>query len=73
MLEKLFAYGRTLARILPRYRESPADLPRLMAKRPAIMAAVGTYETALLLSGRIDSRLKALASLKASALVGCPF
>jgi hypothetical protein len=73
MLEKLFAYGRTLARILPRYCESPADLPRLMAKRPAIMAAVGTYETALLLSDRVDSRLKALASLKASALVGCPF
>jgi hypothetical protein len=44
-----------------------------MAKIPAIMAAVGTYETALLLSDRVDSRLKALASLKASALVGCPF
>jgi hypothetical protein len=73
MLEKLLAYGRTLAHILPRYREAPADLPRLMAKRPAIMVAVGTYETALLLSGRVDSRLKALASLKASALVGCPF
>jgi hypothetical protein len=74
VLEKLLAYGRTLAHIiLPRYRERPADLPRLMAKRPAIMAAVGAYETALLLSDRVDSRLKALASLKASALVGCPF
>jgi hypothetical protein len=73
VFDKLFAYGKTLARILPRYRESPADLPRLLAKTPAILAAVGTYETALLVSGRVDGRLKALASPKASALIGCPF
>jgi len=73
VLDKLLAYGKTLARILPRYRESPADLPRLLFKRPAILAAVGTYETALLVSGRVDGRLKALASLKTSALIGCPF
>jgi hypothetical protein len=70
---KLFAYGKTLLRNLPRYRESPAALPRLLVKRPAILAAVVTYETALLASGRVDGRLKALASLKASSLIGCPF
>ncbi len=69
----MLAYGRTFARILPHYRETPADLLRLLIKRPAILGAVGTYETALLSSGRVDSRLKALASLKASALIGCPF
>ncbi len=71
---KLLAYGKTFARRLPRYRESPlTDLLRLLVKRPAILTAVGTYETALLISGQVDSRLKMLASLKASSLIGCPF
>jgi hypothetical protein len=70
---KLLAYGKTFARRLPRYHESPTDLLRLLVKRPAVLAAVGTYETALLISGRVDGRLKSLAMLKASSLVGCPF
>ena len=69
-LDKLRAYGKTLART--RYRRMP-DLPRLLLKRPPIMAAVGAYETALLVSGRVDSRLKVLGSIKASSLIGCPF
>lgn len=73
IFDKVRAYGRAFARILPRRREVPADLLRLLAKRPALMGAVGTYETALILSGQVDSRLKALASLKSSALIGCPF
>lgn len=73
ILDRMRAYGRTFARILPRRHEAPADLLKLLLKRPAILGAVGTYETALLLSGKTDSRLKALASLKASALIGCPF
>jgi alkylhydroperoxidase family enzyme len=72
-LDKLRAAGKVFARRLPRYRESPADLLHLLVKRPAILTAVGTYETALLISGRIDSRLKSLAALKTSSLVGCPF
>ncbi len=72
-LDKLRAYGKVFARGLSRYRESPNDLPRLLIKRPAIAAAMGTYETALLVSGRVDGRIKALAMLKASSLVGCPF
>ncbi len=73
IFDKVRAYGRTFARILPRRREVPADLLWLLVKRPALMGAVGTYETALILSSQVDSRLKALASLKSSALVGCPF
>ncbi len=73
ILDKLLAYGKTFARRLPRYRESPDDLLRLLVKRPTILAAVGAYETALLISGRVDGRLKSLAMLKASSLVGCPF
>jgi len=73
IFDKVLAYGRTFARILPRYRETPADLLRLLLKRPALLGAVGTYETALMISGQVDSRLKVLASLKSSALIGCPF
>jgi hypothetical protein len=72
-LDKLRAYGRTFARVLPRYRETPTDLLRLLVRRPAILGAVGTYETALMVSGRVDSRLKVLAALKTSSLIGCPF
>lgn len=73
IFDKILAYGRTFARILPRYRQTPADLLRLLVRRPAILGAVCTYETALVVSGRMDSRLKALASLKTSSLIGCPF
>ncbi len=68
--DKLRGYGRAFARA--RYRRVP-DLLRLLLKRPAVLAAVGTYETALLVSGRVESRLKTLAQIKAASLVGCPF
>ena len=69
-LEKLRAYGKTLASA--RYDEVP-DPFRLLLKRPAILAGVGAYESALLVSSKVDSRLKALASIKTGSLVGCPF
>ena len=34
---------------------------------------ISAYETALLVSSKVDSRLKALASIKTGSLVGCPF
>jgi hypothetical protein len=70
LLDKLRAYGKTFARA--RYDEVP-DLFRLLLKRPAILMGVGTYESALLVSGKADSRLKMLATIKTSSLVGCPF
>lgn len=73
IFDKVHAYGRTFARLLPRRREVPADLPKLLVKRPALMGAVAVYETALMVSGKMDGRLKALASIKASSRVGCPF
>jgi alkylhydroperoxidase family enzyme len=69
-LSKLGAHARVFARLKSR---GVPDLLRLLLKRPAILVAVGTYETALLASSRMDSRLKALAALKASSLIGCPF
>ena len=67
---KLRAYGTLFARTRP--RQAP-ELARLLRRRPLLLAAVGAYEFATLASDRVDARLKALASLKTAALVGCPF
>ena len=43
------------------------------AHHPWIFRAYTGYEFALGRARRVDARLKALAGLKAAALVGCPF
>ena len=68
-LDELRVLGKIFAR--PRYEGVP-DLLRLLLKRPAILVGVSAFETALLASGKTDGRLKALASVKTSSLVGCP-
>lgn len=70
LIANLRAYGRVITRT--RDRRMP-ELVGLLARRPAIAAGVGAYETGLLVSGRVEARLKALAVVKTSALVGCPF
>lgn len=62
----------TLLRVMRRKKRPMQALP-LLRRRPALLLAVNTFETALLASGRLDLRLKALASIKTSALIGCPF
>jgi hypothetical protein len=64
---------RALARIVPRGRDNATDALRYLIRRPAPLAAVGGYETATLISNRVDPRLKYLAVLKTSGRVGCPF
>ena len=68
LLDKLCAYAKVL-----RSAKRPMETLRLLRRRPALLFAVNTYEMALLASGRVDARLKALAQIKTSALVGCPF
>ena len=67
LVKKLRAYA-TL-----RPRRNHFDFLRYLARRPALMAAVSTYETAIMLSNRLETRYKQLASIKASSLIGCPF
>jgi hypothetical protein len=43
------------------------------ARHPWILQAYGGYEFALARARRVHPRLKRLASLKAAAMVGCPF
>ena len=68
IIEKVRAYSRVM-----RSAKRPLDLFRLMRKRPALLLAVATYESALLASERVDNRLKALAQIKAGAMIDCPF
>jgi hypothetical protein len=69
LLRRLSAY----ARILPNGRRNRTDALRYLIRRPALLAAIGAYETAVLASNRVDLRLKYLAVLKSSSLAGCPF
>ncbi|MGH9055424.1 MAG: hypothetical protein ACRDYY_06100 [Acidimicrobiales bacterium] len=55
-----------------RFDHQPEHL-RLIARRPGIAFGVGAFETGLMASGRVDARLKSLAELKTSSLIGCPF
>ena len=67
ILAKLRAYS-TL-----RPRRNYLDFIRYLVRRPALMFAVQTYETAIILSNRVESRYKQLAGMKVASLIGCPF
>lgn len=67
IVDKLRAYGSL------RPRRNHLDFVKYLARRPAIAAAVSTYETALILSNRVEGRYKQLAAIKVSSLIGCPF
>lgn len=67
--KKLWAY----LRVLPRARRNRTDLLRWMVRRPQLLAAISAYETGLFAANRADDRLKGLAQLRTSALIGCPF
>ncbi|MGH9187259.1 MAG: hypothetical protein ACRD0U_15815 [Acidimicrobiales bacterium] len=69
LLRRFTAY----AQILRRGRRNRTDLTRYLIRRPALLAGIGVYETATILSNRVEPRLKNLAGVKASSLIGCPF
>jgi hypothetical protein len=69
LLGKLGAYGR----VLPRAKRNRTEIVGLYARRPALGLGVGAMEMAELVSGKVEMRLKALASLKTSSRIGCPF
>jgi hypothetical protein len=69
LTRRLRAYGA----IAPRGRRNRTDALRYLLRRPALLAAIGSYETAVMVSNRVEPRLKYLATLKASGIAGCPF
>ena len=70
LLDRIRAYGRVARNT--QYERVP-DLVALLRRRPLILAGVGAYETGLMASNRVDGRVKTLAAIKASSLIGCPF
>jgi alkylhydroperoxidase family enzyme len=60
-------------RVLARARRNRLDLLRALARRPQLLLGTGVYELAIVLSARVDARLKILAELKAAAMVSCEF
>ena len=68
LIARLRAYRGVLRRA-----KRPNQALRLLRRRPALLLGAGAYEAGLMASGRVEARLKALAQLKTSALVGCPF
>ncbi|TAM73640.1 hypothetical protein EPN44_13180 [bacterium] len=62
----------TVIRVMSR-KQRPMETLRLLRRRPALLLAVNLFEMAHLASGRMPIRLKALAQIKTSALIGCPF
>ncbi len=67
-IEKL----KVLAGVLRRAKRPP-DTLRLLRQRKPLLLGVNLFELAMLVSGRVDARVKALAQIKTSALIGCPF
>jgi hypothetical protein len=63
---------RTYAGVM-RQAKRPIDTLRLLRQRPALLLGVNAYEIGLMASSRVDTRLKTLAQIKTSALIGCPF
>ena len=68
---KLVAKLKAYASLRP--QRNQLDFLRYLWRRPAIAAAIGTYETAIIFSNKIEGRYKQLAALKASSRIGCPF
>jgi hypothetical protein len=60
-------------RVLSKARRNRTDLHRYLMRRPLLLMAMNGYEAAVLASNRVEPRLKYLASVKTSSLVGCPF
>jgi len=67
-----FARLNTVMRVMRR-KKHPIETLRLLRHRPALLLGVNLFETAQLANGLVPARLKALASIKTSALIGCPF
>ena len=56
-----------------RMRGMVAEPLRIMALNGWVMGAAGGFETAIARAKTVDERLKGLASVKVSALIGCVF
>lgn len=59
--------------VLRKARRNRGDLLGWLVRRPQLLVAQGTYETALLAMGRMPAHLKTLATAKTAMIVNCEF
>lgn len=69
LLKRIWSYLRVLAKA----RRNRTDLLDWLGRRPQLLVGTALYETALITSNRLDSKLKLLAGGKAAAMVNCEF
>ena len=70
---RVFDRIRALTRVLRSARRNRTDFVRAMARRPQLLVAHAAFESGILLSARVEGRLKQLAELKVAAIVGCEY
>ncbi len=64
---------RSTSSVLTRARRNRLDLVRALARRPQLLLGTVAFETAVVTSAAVDSRLKVLAELKVASLVACEY
>lgn len=60
-------------RVMRKARRNRGDLVGWLLRRPQLLLAQGTYESSLLLMGRMPAELKTLAVAKAAMIVNCEY
>ncbi len=60
-------------KVLGKARRNRGDLLGWLVRRPQLLLAQSTYESALLMMGRVPAELKSLATAKAAMIVNCEF
>lgn len=60
-------------KVLRKARRNRGDLLGWLVRRPQLLLAQGTYESALMLMGRMPAQLKTLGVAKAAMIVNCEY
>jgi hypothetical protein len=71
-VDQLPLYGRLTHWLAGRFAPALQIPVRIKSKAPLLMFGEYVYEICLLRSKHLDTRLKELAAMRASSLVGCP-
>lgn len=63
----------TYLKVMGKAKRNRGDLLGWLVRRPQLLVAQGTYESSLLLMGRLPAELKTLAVAKAAMIVNCEY
>lgn len=66
-------FGRLIYFITRRKLGRVPESVKVLHRNPAIMTAVGGYESALERASQVPARLKSLAEVRVALHIGCPF